>query len=448
MKLFPPLVLIKWNSFKENLPHIQTLKIPRWVDFSPGLRVQIHGFCDASEKAYCAAVYMRTEGAGMLSSNLLVAKTRVAPIKRVTIPKLELCGAVLLTNLLKVLLETVSYDFDLHLWTDSSIVLGWLQKPPQSLKTFVANRIAEILNFSSITTWKRVKTEDNPADLGTRGSLPSDLIQNSLWWKGPPWLQKPMALWPEPRTFDPTDLETKKTSTFYTFASESLISRFSSFIRALRVMSYVLCVFQKTNSRPESNEISTNEINHTKNRLIIMAQQTHYPREYECLAKNEFIINKSNISTLAPFLDSNGVMRVRGRLEYSGLSYNERHPIILPERSHFSNLLIRYTHQILCHAEYNVMLRAIRQGFYTTRLKNILRKCIRECKPCTIYKHHFQKQIMAALPPERVQFSLPFTYTGVDFAGPFNIKSSILKNAKILKGYAAVFVFFQLELFI
>ena len=136
-------------------------------------------------------------------------------------------------------------------------------------------------------------------------------------------------------------------------------------------------------------------------------------------------------------------MRVRGRLENTGMSYDERHPILIPVKSHFATLLIQYTHQILCHAEYNIMLRAIRQGFYITRLKNCIRKCIRNCKPCTIYKRKFQSQMMAALPPERVNFSLPFTYTGIDFAGPFCIKSSPLRNAKILKGYAAVFVCFS-----
>ncbi|XP_075150744.1 uncharacterized protein LOC142224849 [Haematobia irritans] len=439
----PPHLLEKWKSFRKNLQNLLSLKIPRWVDFSPVSRVQIHGFCDASERAYCGAVYLRVENSGNFFSNLLVAKTRVSPIKKTTIPKLELCGAVLLTNLVKVVIESLTCEFELHLWTDSSIVLGWLQKSPQTLKTFVANRVSHIQTFTKVTNWKHVKTEDNPADLGTRGSLPQDLIQNSLWWTGPLWIRTPENEWPEPRSFAPTDLETKKSSNFHITASECLITRFSSYSRALRVISYVLRVLQKPCSRPKNFDIFTVELEKTKNCLLIIAQKSYYPEEYECLFKNQHVNSKSNISALAPFIDKNGVMRVRGRLENSGLSYDERHPVIVPEKSHFASLLINYTHQLLCHAEYNVMLRAIRQGFYITRLKNGIRKCIRACKPCTIFKRKFQHQMMASLPPERATFSLPFTYTGVDFAGPFNIKTSTMRNAKIVKGYAAVFVCFS-----
>ncbi|XP_075163067.1 uncharacterized protein LOC142235692 [Haematobia irritans] len=438
-----PLLLEKWNSFRESLPSLQNLRIPRWVCFSPGVRVQIHGFCDASERAYCAAIYMRIDDSDNISSNLLVTKTRVAPIKKATIPKLELCGALLLTNLVKVVIESLTCEFQIHLWTDSSIVLGWLQKSPQTLKTFVANRVSEIQQFTNIANWKHIKTDDNPADLGTRGSLPQDLIENCLWWTGTSWIRTPENLWPKTRTFDPTDLETKRTSNFHVTANECLISRFSSYARALRVMSYILRVFQKSNCRPKSVDISTKEIERTKNRLIMMAQQIYFTHEYDYLLRNKFVNSKSNISALAPFLDKNGVMRVGGRLENSGLSYDERHPVIIPEKSHFAYLLINYTHQILCHAEYNVMLRAIRQGFYITRLKNGIRKCIRACKACTIFKRKFQHQMMASLTPERATYSLPFTYTGVDFAGPFNIKTSTLRNAKVIKGYAAVFVCFS-----
>ncbi|XP_059216794.1 uncharacterized protein LOC131994226 isoform X2 [Stomoxys calcitrans] len=86
------------------------------------------------------------------------------------------------------------------------------------------------------------------------------------------------------------------------------------------------------------------------------------------------------------------------------------------------------------------MLRAIRQEFYIIRLKSAIRQCVRSCKICTIYKHKIRNQIMAALPAERCTFSLPFTHTGLDFAGPFDLKSSKLRNAKLQKGYAAIFV--------
>ncbi|XP_075167694.1 uncharacterized protein LOC142239814 [Haematobia irritans] len=422
----PPHLLMKWKSFIESLPNIAEIKIPRYVNFSPGAPIQIHGFCDASEKAYCGVIYIRTVDENqVISSHLLVANTKVAPLKKTTIPKLELCGAELLTKMIKQFQFSFGQSYDLYLWTDSSIVLGWLQKPPQILKTFVANSVTKILDITRESQWKHIRTEDNPADLGTQGCSSQDLINNSLWWHGPSWLQQPIEVWPKPRTFDPTDLETKKVSTFHLELQEDITSRFSSLNRALRVVSYMfrfvkLC---RRKVQPENKNLTSAEIVYTKNRLIILAQRIHYPREYENLQDKKQINNKSHILTLNPFLDKEGLLRVGGRLQNAGLSYSERHPVIIPEKSDFAMLFVRYTHQILLHAEYNIMLRAIRQGFYIPRLKNCIRKCIRECKACTICKQKFQNQLMAALPPERVNFSLPFTYAGVDFAGPFNIKA-------------------------
>lgn len=135
-------------------------------------------------------------------------------------------------------------------------------------------------------------------------------------------------------------------------------------------------------------------------------------------------------------------MRVNDRLSDSNFNCNERHPIILPEKSRFCKLFIDFTHKILLHAEHQGMLRAIRQEFYIIRIKSLIRVCIRSCKVCTIYKQQMRSQLMAALPPERCTFSLPFTNNGIDFAGTFEIKTSSLRNSKLQKGYAVVFVCF------
>ena len=115
----------------------------------------------------------------------------------------------------------------------------------------------------------------------------------------------------------------------------------------------------------------------------------------------------------------------------------------MPEKSDLAGLIVDFTHRILLHAEFQIMLHALLQAYYIPKLKNLSRKCIRSCKSCTIYKHKFSQQIMGSLPPQRVKFSLPFTYTGVDFAGPFNLNTSHLCAAKVLKGYVAVFVCFS-----
>ncbi|XP_075157660.1 uncharacterized protein LOC142230928 [Haematobia irritans] len=298
----------------------------------------------------------------------------------------------------------------------------------------------EITELSKNGVWQHIRTEENPADLGSRGCIPQELIRKRLWWHGPTWLQIPQRDWPKPCTFGPTNLEAKKSATFHLLITDDMISRFSSLNRAFRVMCWMKYLRQNEDFAPD---ITADEISETKRRLFIAAQIQFYPAEYASLSRKEPISGKSNILTLAPFRGKDGLLSVGGRLENTVFSYDERHPIIVPDKSHLADLLVRYTHQILLHAEYNLMLRALRQSFYIPRLKNLIRKCIRSCKACTLYKRKFQNQFMAALPPERVTFSLPFTYAGVDFAGPFNLKTSTLRNAKLTKGYAAVFVCFS-----
>ncbi|XP_059217585.1 uncharacterized protein LOC131994736 [Stomoxys calcitrans] len=443
----PAPILQRWSSFVENLQHVSDIQIKRWIQFSPQASIQIHGFSDASEKAYCAAVYIRVvHPDGDIYSNLLVSKTKVAPLKRTTIPKLELCGADLLTKLIKSISNDVQIEHKLFLWTDSSIVLGWLQKSPQTLKTFVANRISDILSVVDISQWNYVKTDENPADLGSRGCAPLDLSTCQLWWHGPSWLSQPHQHWPKPRTFEPTDLEAKRVCSYHTSENaEEIISRFSSFNRCLRVICYIFRFYQSSKRKEtfSSTLLRHDEIDFVKRRLIHLSQKVAFPRELEALCEKKPISKKSKILAINPVIDDTGLLRVGGRLTNCGLSYEEIHPIILPEKSKLAELMIKFTHRILLHAEHHTMLRAIRQGFYIPRVKNIIRQCIRNCKPCTIVKHRFQNQIMASLPPERVQFSLPFTFTGVDFAGPFNIRASKVRNSKTLKGYAAVFVCFS-----
>ncbi|KAJ0169222.1 hypothetical protein K1T71_015282 [Dendrolimus kikuchii] len=146
---------------------------------------------DASERAYGACVYIRNVGEdGTICVRLLISKNRVAPIKPTTIPKLELCGALLGTRLCRKVQNSLTIPIGrCYFWSDSTIVLGWLSMPSNRLKHFVRNRVNEIQDTTHDQTWSYVPSKDNPADLVSRGAQADHLSSSTLWWSGPTFLQ-------------------------------------------------------------------------------------------------------------------------------------------------------------------------------------------------------------------------------------------------------------------
>ena len=196
--------LAKWNSFIDDLKALKNIRVPRRYTNHPMTELstcsyQLHGFSDASERAYSAVVYLRTECDGETQVNIVASKTRVAPIKRQTILRLELLGATLLAQLVHSTLQALQSILQIQetfLWTDSFTVLCWI-KNAKTWKPYVQHRVGKIRELTNEAHWNFCPGELNPADVPSRGYRIEQLAQNQTWWKGPKFLTLSRDYWPK-----------------------------------------------------------------------------------------------------------------------------------------------------------------------------------------------------------------------------------------------------------
>lgn len=180
----------KWIKFKTDLAHLDEFVVPRHIKATGDNTFELHGFCDVSQSAYGACIYVRSHNEeGVISVRLLCSKSRVASLGSTTFPRLELCGAVLLTQLMTKVSAILRMDMErCHFWTDSTIVLAWIAGSPNQWKTYVANRVSQIQDVTNFSQWRHVTTDCNPADLVSRGVSVNKLLNSQLWLLGPTWL--------------------------------------------------------------------------------------------------------------------------------------------------------------------------------------------------------------------------------------------------------------------
>ncbi|XP_035206388.1 uncharacterized protein LOC118181366 [Stegodyphus dumicola] len=188
--LLPDKEAKEWQRFFSELPHISKLEINRCILVAEAIVIELHEFCDAYELAYGAVVYSKSVSQyGEVVIRLVTSKSKVSPIKQVTIPRLELCAAVLLAKLMTRVISALKLNVNnVFFWSDSSIVLAWLKKEPCCMKRFVANRVAVVQEMTEVRQWHHVPFKQNPADLISRGAYPVKLQLCELRWRGPPFL--------------------------------------------------------------------------------------------------------------------------------------------------------------------------------------------------------------------------------------------------------------------
>ncbi|XP_076760954.1 uncharacterized protein LOC143429305 [Xylocopa sonorina] len=435
----PSTIHTAWQEYRTQLSQLNNIAFPRKTTLDEADDIQLHGFCDASEKAFGACIYLRTFKRGQVQCTLLCSRTRVAPLKVISLPRLELCAALTLARLYHSVQQATNIKPTRTIfWSDSTITLHWIHTQPSLLKIFVANQVSEIQDKTNTAEWRHIPSEHNPADLLSRGVSPGDFTHLTSWYSGPTWLTLDENQWPNSPLSEPETLPEVKRQVCLTtkLQSNEIWDRYSCFAKLTRVIAYCLR-FRRTHNH--SSDLLPEELAAAHNRILYLVQAECFPSEMQDLKEGR-VRPESKLNALSPFLDPDGLIRVGGRLKNSNLTYDRKHPIILPQSHHITSLIIEQAHIRNLHSGILSTLHNIRQRYWPLDGRNQVRKIVRRCVRCYRLCPPHSNIRMGDLPAARVTETRPFNVVGVDYCGPFFIKEKKYRNRNSVKVYVAVFV--------
>ncbi len=451
--------------------------------FGNTTEAQLHHFSDASESTYGTATYLvLTNELNQKHCSLLMGKSRVSPLKQITIPRLELTAAAVAVKMDKVLRRELQIPLQQSVfWTDSTTVLNYIGNESARFKTFVANRVSQIRDATTPLQWRFVKSTQNPVDQATRGFKAKDFVQAETWMKGPNFLLKPEEEWPQrPDQMSPVseqDPEIKneiKVNVLNVNKSSDIMSKlagyYSGWFQLKRATAWMLrfkeillqlCKtrkqlqssnaqsekdpekqaaflqdqMQKYRSTVRGKSLSLEDLIQAEIQLIQYSQKQHFSEEIEALRKNAPVKKRSQLYKLDPVLQD-GILRVGGRLNKAAMPEESKHPVILSKHSRISTLILSDIHQRYGHCGRNYLLSMLRQKFWIPQANSAIRKLIYKCSVCRRLNGRVGEQKMASLPEDRLlPDKPPFTNVGVDYFGPFDVK----RGRSTVKRYGVLF---------
>ena len=446
----------KWRNWLKDLPRLSEVSIPRC--FRPDNVVigtfELHNFSDASTSAYSAVTYLRmTDSEGVIHCAFVIGKSRLSPLKAITIPRLELSAAVLAVKLCQQVKAELRIPIaDVIYWTDSTSVIQYLYNESRRFCTFVANRIAQIQSVSKPSQWHYVNTEQNPADDGSRGLKVDEFIKRDRWLKGPEFLKKHPSDWPTPPAIlaDTSDyiraLDADPEVKLVTFSAtdiphqgllDGFMEAFSSWNKLRRAVGWILRYknFLLRTIRASSDlaalkrsTLTVEELKESERQIIKFVQSKSFPEEIKLLKTAIQLKNVPKMTNrmrkLSPDL-INDVLHVGGRLENAPIKDDIKHPIILPTNHHVTQLLINHHHEVTGHCGAGATWSSLRQRYWVLKGGAAVRRVIGNCFDCKRRNAPLGEQIMAELPVARVSpDNPPFTNTGVDYFGPITVKQA------------------------
>ncbi|XP_058448717.1 uncharacterized protein LOC131428686 [Malaya genurostris] len=433
----------RWRKWVELLPLLNSLRIQRC--YFPGATqdtyasLQIHVFVDASESAYSSAIYFRIEDRNGPSMALVAAKSKVAPLKMLTIPRLELQAAVLGSKLLHNVqsMHPVSVG-KRFLWTDSLTVLAWLRSDPRKYSQYIGFRVGEILSMTELREWRYVPSKMNVADDATKWGSGPEIKASTRWFVGAEFVLLPESSWPPlPESLTTTKEELRSCSVHSLPNIPFLnVDRFSRWEKLLRTQAFIhrfvnnlKCV--RARKPRETGILTQRELVEAERSLWKQAQQEFYSMEIRILQKtcgpplgHHLTVSKSSsMYKHWPFMDEYGVIRKRGRITAPWIPYEAKYPAILPRHHKVTFLITDSFHRHFRHANQETIVNEMRQRFEIFKLRSLVARVSRNCAWCKIYAVKPNSPPMAPLPRARLTpFIRPFTFVGLDYFGPVLVK--------------------------
>lgn len=423
----------RWQKWSEALPSLENLTIPRcFTPSRPGLiKRELHVFADASNLAYGTCAYMAFRYEDSTEVSFLMARSRVAPIRYLSVPKLELNAAVLGVRLMR----TLRHELDLplentFLWSDSTTVLQWIKSTSSKLPVFIANRVAEILEVTTAKQWHYVPTKENPADDASRGLSSSDVDLDHRWFCGPAFLRSPESAWPQspllPAIEDEPSLDWVGNVKSGELHIDRLVRDRSDLNSIKRSVAYLLRWTSNARSSAGKRKVGPLDVDdlvRALNLLISRAQLLSYSSEVSRLKSGKQIDKSSPLINFTPFMDDQGLIRVGGRLGKAPLPFDVRHPVLLPPKARITELIVWQTHLDGAHSATEATLHKVRHTYWVPRGRQTVKRILFPCIRCALFRARAINPKMADLPTNRLEcFLPPFSHTGVDLFGPYQVK--------------------------
>ena len=477
----PSDILTSWMKWMEDLGKLNEISVPRCMKpqgFGEVENIQLHHFSDASVDGYGTVSYIRmVDEHGKIHCSILMAKSKLAPLKQITIPRLELSAAVLAVRIDQTLKRELDVSVDESVfWTDSTAVLKYIRNEDKRFHTFVANRLAVIHSGSVASQWHHVSTKLNPADHASRGMAAEQLVNNSQWFCGPSFLWQPKEEWSYELEVDEIipadDKEVKKDAqAYFTRSSDDkedicmlddefelkgstdananqsgdsdiltrLFERRSSWYELkkdvahlLRVKRYLKNKSKKTALPDMMRQLAVVELQDAELHILKCVQGKEFSSEIAMSNQASEAVVKigksSQLYRLEPIMFEDRILRVGGRLP--------THQIILPNRHHVTKLVIRHFHAKAGHSGKEHTLALIREQFWIVGARRAVSRELALCPVCRLRVSKPGSQRMADLPADRITpGDLPFRHVGADLFGPFVVK----QGRSLVKRYGCLF---------